>query len=100
MGIFDIFKKMFSRGKAKPASKQIRTKGYGYDREYRARVSYQKIHSWIESRIGKVSDIPAPEQEQKLFTLLNDEKADKRASQTAGLEAYIRSNAWRKMLDQ
>ena len=97
MGIFDFFKKIFSGANAKPAP------GAASPKPIRTNVSYNRIHSWVESRIGKLSDMPRPEQEEKLYELLNNEKANKDPDlgydPQAGLEAYIKTNSYRKMLE-
>jgi len=69
--------------------------------------SYQRIHRWIESRIGTLHP-DDPKLHDKLLTLLEYERTLGTAPRLmgngdydpyAGLEAYIRKNAYRQMLE-
>jgi len=76
-------------------------------REERKRVAYDRIHFWVESRIGIVADLDEQEVRDRLRELLAKERmkgtaprlhGNKNYDPYAGLEAYIRTNSYRRML--
>jgi hypothetical protein len=109
MGFFDFLKRKKKEPKdlVKPAPSSFARppteKGKSDWRARKADHSYRRIHSWIESRIGPMKDIPGPEQKDRLMELLEDERAKSgrglQSDPQAGLEAYIAKNAYRKMLE-
>jgi len=77
-------------------------------KEEQRRVSYERIHFWVESRIGIMADMNNEEIESRLHRLLAEERQKNTAPRLfgkgnydpyAGLEAYIRTNSYRRMLD-
>lgn len=76
--------------------------------EERRKVSYERIHFWVESRIGILEDLDENEIESRLQELLATERRKNTAPRLhgnmnydpyAGLEAYILTNSYRKMLE-
>ncbi len=60
--------------------------------------SYERIHSWIESRIGKMNGAGEEELHHRVLELIDKEQERVGKTFTSGLEAYIKTNAYRKML--
>lgn len=76
-------------------------------KEHRRQVAYNRIHFWVESRIGILEDLDESEITLRLISLLTEERANNTAHRLhgnmeydpyAGLEAYILSNSYRRML--
>jgi hypothetical protein len=76
-------------------------------RALRQKVAYERIHFWVESRIGILDDLEDEEIVSRLQGLLTEERQRNSAPERAGnmrsdpyggLEAYIRTNSYRKML--
>lgn len=71
--------------------------------------SYGRIHYWLEERVGPMEGIDGEDLHRKLLDLLNEEKSahpvlqnndGKTYDPCAGLEAYIRSKAYSRMIQE
>ena len=96
------------RARTREARRRQRDAERKVRREQRRRVAYERIFFWVESRIGIIADMDDAEVRDRLTQLLGEERKKGTAPRLhgnmnydpyAGLEAYIRTNSYRRMLE-
>lgn len=96
------------RARSREEKRKLREAARREKRELKKKVAYERIFFWIESRIGIISDLDDSEVKERLAQLLADERKKGTAPRLhgnmdydpyAGLEAYIRTNSYRRMLE-
>jgi len=102
MGLFkNLLRRLITREQKDWAKIYLRSRGKRVPRNQKKRMTgYLRIHAWLESRVGPMAGQDVDNLHWRLLRLVEEEESLWGSYAVGGLESYIQTYSYRKMLDK